>query len=79
MLILGGGDGGVLKELLELKHPPKHVIMIELDNAVMVGCAKHMHSICGSYLDERNRKGSNYEVICGDAIEYMENAIVCVK
>ena len=77
MLILGGGDGGVLKELLQLNSPPKHVIMIELDNAVMVGCAQHMRSICGSYLDERNRKGSNYEVICGDAIEYMEKAIVC--
>ena len=77
MLILGGGDGGVLKELLELKCPPKNVIMIELDNAVMVGCAKYLRSICGSYLDEGNRKGSHYEVICGDAIEYMENAIVC--
>ena len=77
MLILGGGDGGVLNELLQLKNPPKNVIMIELDNEVMIGCAKHMSSICGNYLDERNRKGSNYEVICGDAIEYMENAIVC--
>ena len=77
VLILGGGDGGVLKELLELKRPPKFVTMIELDNAVMVGCAKYMRSVCGSYLDEGSRLGTNYEVICGDAIEYMQNAIVC--
>ena len=76
---MGGGDGGALKVLLELKTPPKHVTMIELDNDVMVGCAKHMKSVCGNFLDEGNRKGSNYEVICGDAIQYMEKAKVCVK
>ena len=75
-MVLGGGDGGVLKELLELSHPPEYVTMIELDNEVMTGCAKYMRSVCGKYLDEENRKGSNYEVICGDALKYMENAIV---
>ena len=76
-MVLGGGDGGVLKELLELSHPPEYITMIELDNEVMTGCAKYMRSVCGNYLDEGNRKGSNYEVICGDALKYMENAIVC--
>ena len=75
-MVLGGGDGGVLKELLELSHPPEYITMIELDNEVMTGCAKYMRSVCGNYLDEGNRKGSNYEVICGDALKYMENAIV---
>ena len=50
--------------------------MIELDNDVMMGCAKYMKSVCGDYLNEENRKGSNYEVICGDALKYMEDAIV---
>ena len=77
VLILGGGDGGVLKELLELPNPPKNVIMIELDEAVMIGCAKHMKSVCGNFLDDGNRTGANYKVICGDAIQYMEEAIVC--
>ena len=76
VLILGGGDGGLLKELLELPQPPKQVIMIDLDDAVMVGCAEHMTSVSGSYMDKGKRKGSNYEVICGDAIEYMEKAKV---
>ena len=50
--------------------------MIDLDDAVMIGCAKHMRSVAGNYMDDGNRKGSNYEVICGDAIEYMEKAKV---
>ena len=50
--------------------------MIELDNDVMIGCSKYMRSVCGDYLAEENRKGTNYEVICGDALEYMEYAIV---
>ena len=65
-----------MKELLELEIPPKEVIMIELDEAVMVGCAKHMRSVCGNYLDKDSRKGVNYNVICGDAIQYMEEAVV---
>ena len=36
-MILGGGDGGVLRQLLELPNPPKDVIMIDLDEAVMRG------------------------------------------
>ena len=76
VLILGGGDGGLLKELLELKKPPKQVIMIDLDEAVMVGCSKHMRSVSGNYMDKDKRKGQNYEVICGDAILYMETAKV---
>ena len=67
-----------MKELLELPNPPKQVIMIDLDDAVMIGCAEHMRSVAGNYMDEGNRKGSNYEVICGDAIEYMEKAKVCI-
>ena len=78
VLILGGGDGGLLKELLELPQPPKQVIMIDLDDAVMIGCAEHMRSVSGSYMDKGKRKGSNYEVICGDAIEHMEKAKVTI-
>ena len=76
ILILGGGDGGLLKELLELPNPPNEVIMLDLDDAVMIGCAQHMRSVCGNYMDMGKRKGRNYEVICGDAIEYMEKAKV---
>ena len=66
----------MLKELLELEEPPNQVIMIDLDEAVMVGCSKHMRSVAGHYMDKDKRKGQNYEVICGDAIDYMEKAKV---
>jgi len=75
VLILGGGDGALMKELQELPVPPKQIIMIDLDDAVMVGCSSHMRSVCGPYMDAGNRKGANYEVICGDAIVYMEEAV----
>ena len=42
ILILGGGDGGLLKELLELERPPKEVIMIELDECVLDAASKHL-------------------------------------
>ena len=66
----------MLKELLELEKPPNQVVMIDLDEAVMVGCSKHMRSVSGHYMDKDKRKGQNYEVICGDAIDYMEKAKV---
>ena len=66
----------MLKELLELEEPPNQIIMIDLDEEVMVGCSKHMRSVAGHYMDKDKRKGQNYEVICGDAIAYMEKAKV---
>ena len=50
--------------------------MIDLDEEVMVGCSKHMRSVSSYYMDKDKRKGRNYEVICGDAIDYMEKAKV---
>lgn len=58
IVILGGGDGALLYELL--KEKPKSVTMLEIDEVVMKACAKHMRSICGDVLD--NYKGPNYEV-----------------
>ncbi|KAL5293504.1 SMS family protein [Megaselia abdita] len=66
--ILGGGDGALLYELL--KENPKHIVMIEIDVAVMDACNKYMNSICGDVLEKR--KGHNYEIIEGDCMEYMK-------
>lgn len=71
VLILGGGDGGLLNELL--KHKPKHVTMVEIDEVVMQQCRIHMRSVCGSSLD--NYKGDNYEVIVGDAFKFMQECL----
>ncbi|KAB7501455.1 Spermine synthase [Armadillidium nasatum] len=71
VLILGGGDGALLWELL--KEEPGFVTMIDIDEVVLKACRKYLRSACGDCLD--NYKGKNYEIIIGDAIAYMKNYI----
>jgi len=71
ILILGGGDGALLYEIL--KENPKHVLMIDIDDAVMRGCQKHLRKACGTTLD--CYKTENYEIIVGDAFEYLRKFI----
>lgn len=71
VLILGGGDGGLLHELL--KESPKSVTMVDIDGDVMDLCKVHLRGACGSDLD--SFKGSNYEVIVGDCLVYMKQYI----
>lgn len=71
ILILGGGDGGLLHELL--KENPAHVIMIEIDQMVMEACRIHLRSVCGDCLD--TYKGSNYEIIVDDCVKVMEEFV----
>ncbi|KAF2368164.1 Spermidine synthase tetramerization domain [Trinorchestia longiramus] len=70
-LILGGGDGALMHELL--KEDPKHVLMVDIDEAVMRCCKEFLRAACGSTLD--SFKGDNYETIVGDAIAYMKEYI----
>ncbi|KAJ8980823.1 hypothetical protein NQ317_000556 [Molorchus minor] len=71
IIILGGGDGALLYELL--KEKPKEVIMLEIDEVVMRACAKHMRSICGEVLDKYS--GPNYKIIVGDCMKSIEEYI----
>ncbi|XP_034949638.1 spermine synthase isoform X1 [Chelonus insularis] len=71
IVILGGGDGGLLWELL--KEKPKFVIMLEIDDIVIKACSQHMRSICGDCLDKR--KGDNYKIIIGDCVEALAHMI----
>ncbi|KAL0840052.1 hypothetical protein ABMA28_015375 [Loxostege sticticalis] len=64
IVILGGGDGALLYELL--KENPKFVWMLEIDELVMNACNKHLKSICGDVLERR--KGTNYEIIVEDCM-----------
>lgn len=64
IVILGGGDGALLYELL--KEKPKFVYMLEIDEKVMEACNKYMKSICGEVLEQRS--GDNYEIIVGDCM-----------
>lgn len=71
ILILGGGDGGLLHELL--KEEPKFVTMVDIDAMVMNACRQYLRGACGQTLD--NFDGPNYKVIVGDCIQYMEEYI----
>lgn len=68
IIILGGGDGALLYELL--KERPKNVIMLEIDDVVVKSCSKHMRSICGDVLDKKS--GDNYQIIIGDCMPSLQ-------
>ncbi|KAG8524988.1 Spermine synthase, partial [Galemys pyrenaicus] len=65
VLILGGGDGGMLCEIVKLK--PKMVTMVEM---VIDGCKKYMRKTCGDVVD--NLKGDCYQVLIEDCIPVLK-------
>ncbi|KAH9412545.1 hypothetical protein DERP_006507 [Dermatophagoides pteronyssinus] len=71
ILILGGGDGGLLHELL--KESPKFVTMIDIDEKVMLYCRKYLRGACGDTLDEFD--GPNYKIIVDDCLRYLNDYI----
>ena len=50
VLIIGGGDGGVLREVL--RHPVESVTEVELDAGVVEISKQHLPSICGNAYDD---------------------------
>ncbi|XP_069495198.1 spermine synthase isoform X2 [Ambystoma mexicanum] len=68
VLILGGGDGGILYEIVKLK--PKMVTMVEIDQMVIDGCKNFMRKTCGDVLD--NLKGDCYQVLVEDCIPVLK-------
>ena len=50
VLIIGGGDGGILEEVL--KHDVIRVTLVELDRQVVDVCRKHLASICGDAFED---------------------------
>lgn len=71
VLILGGGDGGLLRELL--KENPKYVTMVDIDEMVINACREHLRGACGDVLD--TLKGDNYEIIIDDCVKKMKEYI----
>lgn len=68
VLIIGAGDGGVLRRVLE--HPSiEKAVMVEIDGAVIELSKRHLPSIAG---DAWNNPRA--EVIVGDGIDYIARA-----
>jgi spermidine synthase len=68
VLIIGAGDGGVLKRVLQHRNVEK-AVMVEIDGEVIRLCKEHMPNIAGdAWHDPRA------EVIVGDGIDYVRKA-----
>ncbi len=67
VLIIGGADGGVLREVLKYKEI-KRIVHVEIDKAVLRACQKYLPDICGDWEDKR------VELIIGDGARYVEEA-----
>ncbi|MEM1578065.1 MAG: spermidine synthase [Archaeoglobaceae archaeon] len=65
VLIIGGGDGGALREVL--KHDVEEVVLAEIDRNVIELCKKHLGIDCGSFADER------VEIVIEDGRKYLEH------
>ena len=63
--ILGGGDGGVLSEIL--KYDPASVVLVDIDGEVIEASKRHLTSICGDSFEREN-----VEVFVEDANVYLE-------
>lgn len=64
VLIIGGGDGGTLEEVL--KHPVEHVTMVEIDREVVEISRKFLSSICDRAFDDRRAR-----LLIEDGIEFV--------
>jgi len=58
--ILGGGDGGVLHELL--RHGPQKVTLIDIDKEVITACRTYLKDICHDAFDDERVEIVNEDV-----------------
>ncbi len=73
VMILGGGDGGVLAELLRLADeadaPLERAVMVDIDAEVVDLCQHYLPGICGDAFEDPRS-----ELIIGDALAELEQA-----
>ncbi len=62
--ILGGGDGGVLYEIL--KYHPKQVHLVDIEKEVIQLCKKHLRKICHDAFVQ-----PNVQIVIDDANEFL--------
>jgi spermidine synthase len=65
VLIIGGGDGGALEEVL--KHPVEKVWMVEIDKKVIEVSKKYLPSISRGAFNSKK-----VEIIIGDGLEFIK-------
>ncbi len=65
VLIIGGGDGGALEEVLKYKQV-KQVVMVEIDGKVVDLAKKYLKKICGNAFEDKR-----VDLIIDDGIRYV--------
>jgi spermidine synthase len=66
VLVVGGGDGGTVREVL--KHPGvRRVVLCEIDERVVRVCQRFIPSVAGALADPR------VELVFADAVEYVRS------
>jgi spermidine synthase len=63
ILIIGGGDGGTLREVL--RHPVTSAVLVEIDARVIEACRKYFPGLSSSFADKRA------EIVVGDGNRYV--------
>lgn len=63
VLIIGGGDGGALREAL--RHPVRSAVLVEIDERVIEACREHFPGLSASFGDGRA------EVVVGDGNRFV--------
>ncbi len=64
VLVIGGGDGGTVREVLTYPEV-EEVVMVEIDRVVVEACQKYLGTIGTAWDDPR------LELIIGDGLEYV--------
>ncbi|MDA8230676.1 MAG: polyamine aminopropyltransferase [Magnetospirillum sp.] len=63
--VVGGGDGGMLREIL--KHPGvEHAVVVEIDGGVVDFCRQYLPTVSAGAFDD-----SRAEVVIADGVEFM--------
>lgn len=65
VLIIGGGDGGALREVL--KHDIERAVLVEIDRNVINLCREHLGIDCGAFEDPR------LEIVIEDGRKFLEH------
>lgn len=64
VLVVGGGDGGTVREVLKHENV-ESVVMVEIDKMVVDACHEHMPSVSGKLDDPR------LSILYADGVEYV--------
>lgn len=68
VLIIGGGDGGILREVL--RHPSvEKATLVEIDREVIAFSREHLPTICQDAFDD-----PRVEIVIADGVEFVKSA-----